>query len=56
MYTLSVMMRKGMAVVVVFGQFPEIAVDVVRVAAFGFQLNRHMFDAEVGRESIFDER
>ena len=41
------MVREGMGFVVLLGEFPKVAVDVVRVATFGFQLDGHMLDAEV---------
>ena len=40
------MVREGMGFVVMSGELPKVAVDVVRVAALGFQLNGHVFDAE----------
>jgi len=43
------MVHKRMRFVVVSGQLPQIAVDVVGVAALGFQLNGHVFDAEIRR-------
>jgi len=45
------MVHKRMRFVVVSGQLPQIAVDVVGVAALGFQLNGHVFDAEIQRRS-----
>lgn len=32
---------------ILFGQFPQVAVDVVGIAALGSQLNGHVFDAEI---------
>ena len=49
------MVRESMGFVVVFGQLPKVAVDVVGIATFGFQLNGHVFDAEVGRDSCLDQ-
>lgn len=49
------MVREGVSFVVVFGQFPEVAVDVVGIAAFGFQLNSHMFDAEFRRDAVLNQ-
>ena len=43
----SVMVREGLCFVVVSGEFPKVAVDVVGVAALGFQLNGHVFDAGI---------
>ncbi|HEU5406859.1 MAG TPA: hypothetical protein VFU48_03780 [Nitrospira sp.] len=40
------MVREGGCFVVVFGQLPQIVVDVVGIAAPGFPLNGHVFDAE----------
>ncbi len=41
------MVREGISFVLVSGEFPKVAVDVVRVAVLGFQLNGHVLDAEV---------
>lgn len=41
------MVREGLCFVVVSGQLPKVIVDVVRIAAFGFQLNGHVLDAEI---------
>ena len=41
------MVCEGMSFVLLLGQFPQVAVDVVRIAALGFQLNGHMFDSEI---------
>jgi hypothetical protein len=41
------MVREGMGFVLLLGQFSKVAVDVVRVAALGFQLDDHVFDTEV---------
>ncbi|CUS34345.1 hypothetical protein COMA2_160098 [Candidatus Nitrospira nitrificans] len=51
----SMMMREGLWFVVVSGQLPKITVDVVGIAAFGFQLNGHVFDAEVRRDPVLDQ-
>lgn len=51
----SMVMREGMGFVVLLGQFSEVAVDVVGVATFGFQLNGHMLDAEVRRNPVLDQ-
>ena len=50
------MMREGMGFVVVVGQFPKVAVDVVGIAAFGFRLDGHVFDAEVRGDASFNQR
>ena len=49
------MVREAVGFVVVLGQFAEIAMNVVGVAAVGFELNGHVFDAEVGRNSVLDQ-
>ena len=49
------MMREGMGFVVLLGQFPKVAVDVVGIAALGFQLNGHVFDAEIRCNSVLDQ-
>jgi hypothetical protein len=36
-----------MGFVALLGQFPKVAVDVVGVALFGFQLDDHVFDTEI---------
>jgi hypothetical protein len=48
------MVREGMGFVVLLGQFPKVAVDVVGLAALGFQLNGHVFDAEVRDDPVLD--
>ena len=40
---------------VMLGQLPKVAVDVVGVAALGFQLNGHVFDAEIRRDPVLDQ-
>lgn len=42
----SVMMREGPCLVVVSGELPMVAVDIVRIAALSFQLNGHVLDTE----------
>lgn len=49
------MMCESLCIVVVSGEFPEVAVDVVRIAALGFQLNGHVFDAEIRRDPVLDQ-
>ncbi len=49
------MVREGVSFVVVFGQFPEVAVDVVGIAAFGFKLDGHMFDAELRGDAVLNQ-
>lgn len=46
---------EGVGFVVLFGQFPEVAVDIVGITALCFELNRHMFYAEVGSDPVLDE-
>ena len=41
------MMREAMGFVVLLGQFPKVAMDVVGITALGFQLDDHVFDTEV---------
>ena len=41
------MVREAVGFVVVLGQFAEIAMNVVGVAAVGFELNGHVFDAGI---------
>jgi hypothetical protein len=50
------MMREGWCFVILFGQFPQVAVDVVGIAALGFQLklNGHVFDAEIRCDPVLD--
>ncbi|HWF60223.1 MAG TPA: hypothetical protein VN666_07920 [Nitrospira sp.] len=49
------MVRKGLCFVVVSGQLPEVAVDVVGIAALGFQLDSHVLDTEVRRDTVLDQ-
>ena len=39
---------------VLCGEFGQVAMDIVGVAAMGFHLDRHVFDAEVGGNPIMD--
>lgn len=48
------MVCEGVGFVMLLGQFSKVAVDVVRIAAFGFQLNGHVFDTEIRCDSILD--
>ncbi len=41
------MVCKCMGFVALLGQFPKVGVDVVGVAALGFQLDDHVFDTKV---------
>ena len=41
------MVREGLRFEVLLGQFPKVAVDVVGIAALGFQLDGHVVDAEI---------
>ena len=36
------------------GELGQVAMDVVGIAAMGFQLDRHVFDAEVGGNPVMD--
>ena len=49
------MVREGRCFVVVSGQLPRVAVDVVGIAALGFQLNGHVLDSEVRRDPVLDQ-
>ena len=49
------MMREGLCLVVVSGQLPKVAVDVVGIAAFGFQLDGHVSDAEIRRDPVLNQ-
>ena len=48
------MMREGVGFVVVLGQFPEITMDVVGIAALGFELDGHMFDTEIRGDAVLN--
>jgi hypothetical protein len=43
------MVREGMCFVVLSGQLSKVAMDVVGIATLGFELDGHVFDAEIGR-------
>lgn len=47
--------RESVNVVVLLRQFPQVAVNVVGIATFGFQLNGHMFDAELRSDPVLDQ-
>jgi len=49
------MVREGLGFVVMSGQLPKVEVDVVWIAALGFQLNGHVFDAEICRDPVLDQ-
>ena len=49
------MMCEGLCFVVVSCEFPKVTVDVVGIAALGFQLNGHVFDAEIRRDPVLDQ-
>jgi hypothetical protein len=51
----SMMMSEGMGFVALFGQFPEVAVDVVGIATLGLQLNGPVFDTEIRGDSVLDQ-
>jgi hypothetical protein len=46
------MVREGLCFVVVSGQLPEVAMNVVRITVLGFQLNGHVFDPPIRRDSV----
>ena len=47
--------RSYMGFVMLLGQFSKVAVDVVRIAAFGVQLNGHVLDAEIRGDPVLDQ-
>lgn len=47
-------MREGMGFAALFCQLPQVAVDVVGIATLGFQLNGHVFDAELRGDPVLD--
>ena len=49
------LMCDGGAIVVLFGQLSEVAVDVVGVAALGFKLDGRMFDAELRGDAVLNQ-
>jgi len=49
------MVCEGLCFVVVSGQLPKVAVDVVGITALGFQLNGHVSDAEIRRDPVLDQ-
>ncbi len=49
------MVGEGLCFVVVSGELAKVAVDVVGIAALGFQLNGHMFDPEICRDPVLDQ-
>lgn len=49
------LMCDGGAIVVLFGQLSEVAVDVVGVATLGFELNCHVLDAELRRDAVLNQ-
>lgn len=50
-----VMVCKGMGFVVVFSQLSKVAMDVVGIAALGFQLDGHVSNTEVDRDAGLDQ-
>ena len=48
------MVREGMGFVVLFRQFAKVAVDVVWITTLSFQLDGHVFDAELRSQSVLD--
>lgn len=49
------MVCKGMGFVVVVSQLSEVAMDVIGIAAFRFQLDSHVSDTEVHRDAGLDQ-
>ena len=49
------MVRESVSFVVRFCEFPEVTVDVIGIAALGFQLNSHMFNAELRRDAVLNQ-
>ncbi len=49
------MVCEGMGFVVLCCQLSEVAVDVVGVAALGFELDSHVLDAEICRDPALDQ-
>lgn len=49
------MVREGLCFVMVSGQLPKVEMDIVMVAALGFQLDGHVLDAEVRRDTVLDQ-
>ena len=47
--------REAMYSGVLFRQFSKVTVNVVGIATFGFQLNGHVFDAELPGDSLLDQ-
>ena len=49
------MVCEGGGFVVLLGQLSEVAVDIIRIAALGFQLNGHVLDTKIRRDAILDQ-
>jgi len=49
------MVREGLGLAMLFCQLSEIAVDVVGIAALGFKLDGHMFDAELSGDALLNQ-
>lgn len=49
------MVCEGLCFVVVSGELPKVAVDIVGITALGFELNGHVLDAEVRRNPVLDQ-
>ena len=49
------MVCKGLGFLMLIGQFPKVAVDVVGIAALGFKLDGHMFDAELRGDAVLNQ-
>ena len=50
------MVRGGLCFVVMPGQLLKVAVDVVGIAALGFQLNDQVFDAETRGDLVLNHQ
>jgi len=46
---------EGLCFVVLLGQLPQVAVDVVWITTLGLQLNGHVFDAELSGDPALDQ-
>ena len=47
--------HEGANFVVLFRQFPQVAVNVVGIATLRFQLNGHVFDAELRGDALLNQ-
>ena len=49
------MVREGLGLVVLLCQLSEVAVYVLGIAALGFELDGHMFDAELRGDAVLNQ-